>query len=617
MRQVKAGNNNTPSKVNAAFDKAFSEMDKPAKRYSKIEVDATVFMPHSGAMREKASRLKANQTIFAGTVLATEHIMEAVEDVVKEEEKEISFPGGKLRKIRQLSSKNNAVGDVWLAEKIYDDGRGSELVVIKMLRSKEELFSKKGIDELEPYEKELLDRYYKEAGEEIKNLDRFAENRHIVSPVDRVFPHKGRLVVQMEFVPHTLNDYLWNVDGEVELSRTLFEAGLQILDTVAYLENHTGGDAPAGRVNNDLKLGNMGADKEVREDGRTSIVIKMLDLDSIRPISDQLSIKRETKYSMDHCDPEQFMELHDPDSSLNAKPAETIYSMAVAFMYALEERMSVNLKTRYLIVFPTEYEEQIERFSRSTLLPGEFKLEEVTTNVQVRNAEDMHKKIEGVRETDELNLLRLYLTNKYRIRKSGGGDYDPPEMQKLMKKYEETIINELLPEIQMNVDLFDMRRTSVNWTETMPRETILQEFRDLIKGFEADEKTSANFGAVTKTERLSLGIGFKIIYLTEAYAKSNYDWYSSAVSAFSNRHEWYGALNEMLITTAGFSREEAARLVELAKREEKGRKLESVVKPEVFEAIAHCLKPRKYRLNAAQMKKLFEVRQMEALGEEV
>ena len=128
--------------------------------------------------------------------------------------------------------------------------------------------------------------------------------------------------MQMEYAPYTVTEVLWSLEDEAELTGNVFEMGIQLLDTTAYLERHKDEKAEWGRVNNDLKIGNLGADKEQTEDGKTKIMVVMLDLDSIRPVSEQLSIKRETKYSMDHCDPEQFMELHDSSIALNAKPDE-------------------------------------------------------------------------------------------------------------------------------------------------------------------------------------------------------------------------------------------------------------------------------------------------------
>lgn len=600
MRQRKKGSVET---IHAAFDQTFKEFNIP-RRPSAFEIGATVVAPRSGILREKASRMMANKTVLAGTVMATEHIMQAIKEK-KEEKKEIPFNGGRFKKIKQLSSQDNAVGDVWLAEKAYDDGRESELVVIKMLRSERELFNKKEVGELEPHEKELLNRYFKEAGEEIKNLIRFAENKHIVSPAANVFPYEGRLVVQMEFVPHTLNEYLWNVDGEKELTDTVFEAGVQILDTISYLEKSKDDEeAPLGRVNNDLKLGNLGADTEKADDEKMRIVIKMLDLDSIRPISKQLSIKRETKYSMDHCDPEQFMELHDNKTALNAKPAETVYSLAVSLIYAIGERMSAGLRTRYILVFPTEYEEVMDRESRPTLLPGEFEEIETTREVHVINVKEMKEKIEKTRETDELNLLKLYLSNRQRRIAAEMENHDTPEMVKLIEKHRETIVSEIMPEIYREMT-FCVERNSLTETESITREEVEGRFKGLVYSFAVDDRTAEMYGAVTSREKLALAIELNISQLTEEYARAHYYWHKNAASYPQGTHGWYPAVTELLQKVAGLTREESAKIAELAKKEEKGRRIDSVFAPEVFEAIALCLKPREERMDAERMKEQF------------
>lgn len=586
--------------------KAAPENKKIPNRPSALELDATIMAAPStsnGNLREKASRNMANKTILAGTVMATEQIVKAI-GKKKEEKKEIPFEEGVFKKVKQLSSLDNAVGDVWLAEKKYHDGRESELVVIKMLRSESELFDKKEVKDLEPGERELLNRYFQEAGEEIKNLIRFAENRHVVSPVGDVFPYEDRLVVQMEFVPHTLNEYLWNVNGEKELTDTILDAGIQILETIDHLEKSKDNEAPAGRVNNDLKLGNLGADKEQAGDGRTRIVIKMLDLDSIRPISKQLSIKRETKYSIDHCDPEQFMELHDNSTALNAKPAETVYSMGLALMYSIGERISTGLKTRRIIVFPTEYEEVLDRESRPTLLPGEVKEVEVTKHVHVINVREMREKIESTRETDELNLLKLYFANKQKRVSAGLENHDTPEMVKLIEKHGEVIVREIMPEVHGELNWCGQNK-QLNEAEFITKDEIHGRFKGMIYGFEVDDKTAQWYGAETPKDRLLLGIELNIEQLTESYAKANYHWHTSAVSYSKGIKSWYTSVTELLQNVAGMEKHEAAEIVELAKKKEKGKALESTVRPEVFEAIVYCLKPRAERPDAEETKKIF------------
>jgi len=578
------------------------------KRPSAFEIGATVMAPPPNAgLRERAEEVIETRK----TMLATEHIREVI-GVIKEET-EIPFEGGKLRKIRQLSSHDtNLVGDVWLAEKTYDDGRERELVVVKRIRSEEELFGKKA-DELRPRDRIILDRFYQEAGEEIKNLQRFADNEHIVSPVADVYPYKGRLVVQMEFVPHTLTDYSWNVDGERQLSDMFFEIGIQILDTITYLENSKDGDAPDGRVNNDFKLGNLGVDKKLMEDGKTRIIAKMLDLDSIRPISKRVSMQKEMKYSLD-CDPEQFMELHDANSAFNAKPDETIYSLGMAVMYALEKRMSASLSDRSILVIPDEYEEEFDRVSRPTLLPGEEKFDEVTTKVQVIDTENMLEKIDRARTTDELNLLKLYFTNKQRRVVLGLRDYDTPEMIKLVEKHREAIISKIMPEIYAEMKWCGHKDT-LHEVEFITKEEIEGRFKGLLYTFAVDDKTAEKYGAKDLKERLALGIKFNIGVITEDYAKANYPWYMSSLSYSVGTRGWYFTVTELLQNVAKLGKEEAGELVELAKREEKGRRLESIVKPELFEVIAYCLKERKERLNAEEMKKLFEMKRKEAMGD--
>ena len=308
------------------------------------------------------------------------------------------------------------------------------------------------------------------------------------------------------------------------------------------------------------------------------------------------------------------MELHDASTALNAKPDETIYSKGMVMVYALEERMSVGLKSRYLMVLPTEYEEGFERETRPTLLPGREIEEERTTHVNVINIKEMREKIERTRKTDELNLLRLYITNKQRRKAIGMDDYDTPEMKKLMEKHEKEIISEIVPEIQASMNWTGSRRTFAEETAVMSGEMVMKEFKNLMAGFEVSDETAHDYEAKTANEKMILGIKFNIAKLTETYARANYGWYASATSKFSNKHKWYEAVNELLVHS-GLTRDEAGKMVELAKREERGRRFDSVVKPEVFEAIAYCLKPRAERLDAEHMRDLFEIKRMESGGD--
>ena len=597
MRQRKIDRGRIIGESETVSGKSIKKTDIP-NRPSAFEIGATVMAPPPNAgLREMAEEVIESKK----TMMATEHIRQVI-GVIKEE-KEIPFKGGKLRKIKQLSSQDmNLVGDVWLAEKTYDDGRETELVVVKRMRSEEELFGK-GADELTDHDRKVLDRFYQEAGEEIMNLQRFADTEHIVSPVADVYPYDGRLVVQMEFVPHTLVDYSWSINGETQLSEMFFEIGIQMLDTITHLENSKDEKAPNGRVNNDFKLPNLGVDKKLTE-GKTRIIGKMFDLDSIRNISGRISMQKEMKYSADHCDPEQFMELHDADSAFNAKPDETIYSLGMAFIYALEKRMSTPLKDRAILVIPDEYEEEFDRISRPTLLPGaEVKFDEVATKVQVINTENMREKIEKARTTDELNLLKLYLKNKQRRAALGVEDYDTPEMVKLIEKHREAIVNELMKEIYAEMKWYG--EEDLKEAEFIAKEEIEGRFKGLLYTFAVDDESAKRYGAETLKERLMLGIKSNIDVITEDYAKANYPWYISSLSYSTGTRGWYSTVMELLQNVGKLSKEEAGKLVELAKREEKGKKPESIVKPEVFEAIAYCLKPRKERRGAEELSGLF------------
>jgi len=579
----------TRQRIEKIFDEYFNES---VKRTS-IENSPTIFVSCTSnpSLREKAERA-VEKTVFAKTVLLEESLLKKIEtdscvEKKKSEEEKISFPGGYFRKVKQLSSKYNAVGDVSLAVKVYTENgkeREGELVVLKTMKSEEEILGKREIEGLSREEKELLDRLYLEAGREIKNLERFKDNKHIASPTgDVIIDHKReRLIVQIEYVPHSMVDYLWNLRGEKELSDTVFDVAVQMLDTISYLENYKDGEAPFGWVNNDFKLGNVGI---AIKDGR--VVAKMLDLDSIRPISEMISVKKETKYSIEYCDPEKFMELHNHEVAMNAKPDETIYSLGLVLLYSISERMAVRLKDRHLIIFPAEYEEIIEM--------------ERTTRVSVTNPEDLKAKLERVRETDELNLLKAYLINKNKREIRGKKESDLPEIKKLLMKHAKKVAAEIEPYIREETRLLTSHEKKVEKSIAAP-EMVRKNFMTLLCSFAVDDKTADMYDAKTPYERLALGVELNAAKLTERYARNTYEWYTGAVMMYGS---WYAAIGKAL-EEFGLKREDIARIVELAKREELGGDVKSTFEPFLFEGIAYCIKARKERPNAADMKRIFQ-----------
>ncbi|NYZ76869.1 hypothetical protein H0O02_00975 [Candidatus Micrarchaeota archaeon] len=580
----------TRQRVERVFDEMFEDI---LKKQPAAPAKAAVI-----SLRERASMV-AHRTAFAQTILLEEHLLEKIGDAFakeKTEDERIAFDGGYFRKIRQLSSKNNTVGDVSLAVKVHVENgteREGELVVLKMLRDEKEILGKNKSCELSKEERELIGRLYYEAGLEMRHLERFKDNVHIVSPTGGITVdlQRHRLIAQMEYVPHSFHDYLWSIDGERKLSETVFEAGVQMLGAISYLANHRSEDAPEGWVNNDLKLGNMGV---ATEDGR--MAIKMLDLDSIRPISRMLSVKKETKYSPDHCDPEKFMELHDHEVAMNAKPAETVYSLGLALLYSIAERMAVRLKYRCLIVFPAEYAEETEHVptARSTMVPGLDEMMERTTRVSIVDCENLRSKLEKAVETDELNLLKAYIVNKKRMEATGKATADLPEIGRLMEKHSVEVACEIEPAVALGMGWLD--RGKANGTGIADKATAAGKLRELVSGFALDDRTAASYGVKGGYEKLVLGIEFNIEKITDAYARVNYDWHLP---------DWYKAVTEMLESSAGLTREDAAKIVELAKREERGRRSESAFAPEVFEGIACCLKRRAERPDAERMAEMF------------
>jgi serine/threonine protein kinase len=599
--------------VEDVFDAFFGngEGKRPLPTPQKLEFAKTELA--SAAIRESMGE-KFRKTHFADTKLMRE--VEAFERRKKRKEiKEIPFEDGYFRIVRKLSSDSNAVGDVYLAEKItVKDGKEypGELVVLKMLKNEEDLLDGLGLDDAE--KKRLLKRLFHEAGTEIKNLQEL-KHPHIVSATGEVILYvpeeeadkkegrtkNARLVAQMEYVPHPFDEYIWSVEGETRLTNDVLEMGVQMLDAISFLES-------LGLVHNDFKGGNMGV--VISEGG---FIGKMLDADSIRSIAELVSARNEMKYSPDHCDPEEFMELHNDEIAVNAKPAETIYPLGIALLYAIAERLCMPLETRDLRVGGHAYEEEVEHVPtvRSTLLPGLEETKERTTRVSVIDSGQLRKKLEETREIDERNLIRVYLANEMKRRSSDKVSEPPSEIKKLLEKYKYVIRMYMEPEIKREMNWVGDRKLTLDDVEETPRDTIVNHFKRLLSDFKLDKRVEEECDVEDEYGKLLLGIKDNIRRLTEKYARNNYRWYLSAPSHFSRTHRWYDALDGMLMKIAGLGREDAAEMIERAKKEEKGRSIETVFHPEVFEAIAYCLKPRAERPDAKSLKKIFEAKKME------
>ncbi len=591
--------------VDDVFDQFF-EKDSAKKLAPPFEYAKTMLA--SAEIRERISEI-SGKTQFADPKLMEE--MAAYEKAKKKREiKTIPFEGGYFKIVKELSSEVNSAGDVYLAEKILSkEGKelAGELVVLKMLKDEEEMVDGCGLDDAG--KEYLIRRMFREAGMEINNLNRLNHPNIVSATGDAVlfYPEeremgKARLVSQMEYVPHAFDAYLWSVGGETGLTNAVLEAGMQILDAVSYLENYRSEDAPDGLVHNDFKLGNMGA---VIKDGK--LVMKMLDLDSIRPIAELVSAAREMKYSPDHCDPEEFMELHETEIAVNAKPAETIYPLGIALLHSISKRLCIPLEVRDLRIGGGAYKEEVEHVptARSTMIPGLGETVERTTRVSVINPDCLRETLENAREADERNLIRAYLANEKKRKALGKTDGPLPEMKKLLEKHDYTIRAYLESEIEREINWVGNRKLSRDEMEKMSEDDITRHFKMLLADFKLDRKVEKSCNLKKNYEKLLFGMKNNIRRLTGEYARNNYRWYSSAHSHFSKTHEWYDALHYMLMEIAELERKDAAGIVELAKKEEEGRGLETTFEPQVFEAIAHCLKPRLERPDAKKMKELF------------
>ncbi len=185
-------------------------------------------------------------------------------------------------------------------------------------------------------------------------------------------------------------------------------AAIQSLDVISYLANFKDEMAPNGYVHVDFKRDHMRLQYLEAED---KWMVTVIDLDSIVPAG---HIRfRGSKYNP--CvDPEKFVKLHNPNILITAEPSETIYSLGLSLLYAISTRFRIRVDKRK---FDTEG--LTERDGRMIVLDEDAFL----------------KKILNARMTDEMNLVRVYLANKYRRIMAGKVDRDPEEMKELLDEY--------------------------------------------------------------------------------------------------------------------------------------------------------------------------------------
>ena len=327
----------------------------------------------------------------------------------------------KLEIIRKLSGENNIAGDVWQAKKFWDDVYYGDVVLKTPKRRLRETKL--------PAE---LSNVYQDLDKEHTNLMRF-NHPNIVSSSGPIFTYNGEPVLEMEYQAWTFLDYIMYHRSEKAMTGAFMSTAIQTLDAISYLADH-------GYVHVDVKTDHIMLDGREDPTGEVGWFIKLIDLDSIVPVGD-ITFSM-LKYNLS-ADPEKFMKLHDPGVLLTAEPSESLYALGVTLNRALAKRMRVRILDRGMADIKDKGNILgLKRDNGNVVLVDEAKLRE---------------KIIDVRITDEINLLRVYYTNKFRRILAGKFDQDPGGMRDLIEKYHD------MPEIREEA-LKNVRNSDIHVT---------------------------------------------------------------------------------------------------------------------------------------------------------
>ena len=324
------------------------------------------------------SRLTVQRRVAAG---AEQHVAEEMFEIEEE-----------------LSTEHNISGDVYRARR-YWDGTYYGDVVLKMPKS----VLRRTLSPLELEEASAT---------ELRHLTRFAAHPIILSTVGKPFVWRSGLVIQVEYQPWSLSEYLQYFSDEELLTAAVVRAGWQCASAVAFMAELRDDEGPEGYAHVDLKTTHLRLDYKAQGSSAGEWVLSLIDLDSVMPVG-PIPI-HETKYNLAAVDPEKFMPLHDPGCLVTVSPAETIYSVGLTFLSAGAHRLGVSTRRRGFKVVGLEDE------GEGTRLVDEPALRAA---------------IERVRAVDELNLIKVYFANKTRRMLAGRFDQDPEGLRDLLARH--------------------------------------------------------------------------------------------------------------------------------------------------------------------------------------
>jgi hypothetical protein len=295
----------------------------------------------------------------------------------------------------QLSSASNISGDVFRAERFWDEQRYGD-VVLKTPKA-ELVRDRSGFD------------FREEMGRELRNLFRFEGHCGILAPSGKPFVWNSELVIQARYHPWGFVEYLKYFSDEGQLSAALATLAAQCLAAIDFMAATRDEEGPQGYAHVDLKTTHLRLDFHAGPPEGGEWVVTLIDLDSVFPAGP--IDYHGAKYNRGCVDPEKFMNLDEPGTLVTADPAETIYALGLTLLSAIAQLLGTGLERR--------------GFRPLGLGQGE-------DGVVLEDAWSLREEVERTRAVDRANFLRAYHVNRVRRLELGAAPDDPEELAGLL-----------------------------------------------------------------------------------------------------------------------------------------------------------------------------------------
>jgi hypothetical protein len=296
----------------------------------------------------------------------------------------------------RISSERNIAGDVFRASRFWGDQFYGDVVLKKPKSS---------------LRASALDyaRVCRDLEREEHCLFHFDRHPSLLSPAGPPFQWDGELMIQTQYLPWSIHEYLSYFTDERSLTRALVGISCQSLAAIEHLAQIRDEAGPFGYAHVDLKSSHLRMDYRERGNEGDWVVV-IIDLDSVLPVGPvHLS---EAKYNRACVDPEKFMALHDPAQLCTVDPCETVYALGLTLLRVLAEGLGLVLERR-----------RIQPVGLATGPGGE-------TIVLAPDA--LRAEIERTRGVDRRNFTALFWANRERRLRAGLPDVPVPPLEELL-----------------------------------------------------------------------------------------------------------------------------------------------------------------------------------------